>query len=149
MTGSTGIAALSLEGATIHSQSGLQRGKGLASELLGRMSHACKKRWQQVQCIVIDEISMISAHFLDLLDEVARVLKGNTVVFGNVRMVFVGDFGQLAPVADLIRRENGDNINLVKQQVKYAFQSPFWHKADLQLFRLNHCWRCDVLLRSF
>ena len=41
MTGSTGIAALSVEGATIHCQSGLQRGKGLASELLGRMSHAC------------------------------------------------------------------------------------------------------------
>ena len=63
MTGSTGIAALSIEEATILSQSGLHRGKGLASRLLGRMSHACKKRWQQVPCIVIDEISMTSAHF--------------------------------------------------------------------------------------
>ena len=58
--------------------------------------------------------------FLELLDEVARVLKGNSVVFGSVHMIFVGDFGQLAPVADLIRRDNGDNIKLLKEQVKYA-----------------------------
>ena len=29
-------------------------------------------------------------------------------------------------------------------QVKYAFHSPVWQKADIQLFRLNHCWRYDV-----
>ena len=50
-------------------------------------------------------------------------------------MIFVGDFGQLAHVADLIRRDNGagDNIELVKEQVKYAFKSPVWQKADIQL----------------
>ena len=47
---------------------------------------------------MVEEFSMLSARLYELLEEVARLAKGSTAVFGGVRLIFVGDVAQLSPV---------------------------------------------------
>ena len=142
ITGSTGVAALGLDGKTIHSQSGLQRGQGTADELIKRMHYKTKLRWKGVKCILIDEISMISERFLNLLDEVARAMKGKHEAFGGVRMIFVGDFAQLPPISDL--KQIVGAVRWKKAKAGYAFQSAAWEQAKVVCYRLGHCHRYDA-----
>ena len=54
-----------------------------------------------LQVIVIEEFSMLSAHFLDKLEAVARIAKSSREVFGGVRIILVGDAAKLALVNNL------------------------------------------------
>ena len=87
--------------ATIHSQSGLQRSCVDVSTLLSKMHRAVIKRGKKVKATVIEECSMLSGAFLDLLDQLLRKHQDATKPCGGFRMFLVADFGQLAPVPDL------------------------------------------------
>jgi len=50
--------------------------------------HAC-------QVLIIDEVSMVSAEFLEQLEQSARQLRGSTAPFGGIQLVLSGDFFQL------------------------------------------------------
>ncbi|KAL0042392.1 hypothetical protein WJX77_011014 [Trebouxia sp. C0004] len=50
--------------------------------------------------IVIEDFSMLSASFFELLEEVACRTKGSSLPFGGVRLMLVGDVAQLLPVGD-------------------------------------------------
>ena len=143
ITASTGLAALALDGATIHSMAGVQRGKGTAEELIEQMREGVKQRWKQVKAITIEEFSMLSAAFLDLLDAVARRLKWCNKPFGRVRIILVGDLAQLAPVPDL-QRNPGSGPNYRNVPAEYAFESKVWCNAKFKCYRLQHCWRYDI-----
>lgn len=48
ITASTGLAALALEGATIHSAAGVKRGNGLARDIVNEMKLGVRERWRLV-----------------------------------------------------------------------------------------------------
>ncbi len=50
--------------------------------------HAC-------QVLIIDEVSMVSAEFLEQLEQSARQLRGSKAPFGGIQLVLSGDFFQL------------------------------------------------------
>ncbi len=145
ITASTGLAALAVDGTTIHSMGGLQRGKGRADGLISQMRAGVRDRWRFVKVIVIEEFTMLSADFVDLLDEVARSMKKVNAPFGGVMVMLVGDLAQLAPVGDFQANPNpGSAVPWVKKKADYAFESAVLRRAGFKCYRLKHCWRYNI-----
>lgn len=96
----TGVAAVNLDGEaqTLNSYLGIGRGEGTPEEVLARMPKEAKLNWVRSGALVIDEVSMMSAKTLDLLDSIGRMVRTASLPMGGLQLVFVGDFFQLAPV---------------------------------------------------
>lgn len=106
----TGIAAINANGATIHSFFKLPFRPMLPDDpdlsLVGgrifeffKYKKDHKKLIQEVELIIIDEISMVRADMVDCIDRILRVYSNNMrTPFGGKQLVFVGDVFQLEPV---------------------------------------------------
>ena len=70
--------------------------------LVHSMKLTLKDPWKHVKVLFVVECSSMRAAFVDLLDEVAKVLKGNDSPFGGLRVILVADMAQLAPVPQVI-----------------------------------------------
>lgn len=101
VTASTGIAATHIGGTTIHSWSGL----GIRDEISERDEKWLKdndrllKRYNNVDILIIDEVSMIHGKRLDMVDQVARWLRESEEPFGGMQVVLTGDLFQLPPIS--------------------------------------------------
>ena len=98
----TGCAALLLNcnARTLHSWSGIKIAKGSKTDVIAsvfRNKHAIKN-WKKIQILIVDEISMMSMKILDIIEELARSIRHSSLPFGNIQVVFTGDFYQLPPV---------------------------------------------------
>ena len=158
ISASTGLAAMSIGGSTLHSLAGVQRGRGEAAQVIAKMKAWPKQRWKTVQVVVIDEVSMLSGRFMKLFDEVARRMKGSNSPFGGIRVIAVGDFGQLPPVPDTDKSPEDVGLGYVNRAADfqkidggYAFENEAWQRAHFKCFRLSHCWRygSDSRLTAF
>jgi hypothetical protein len=95
----TGIAALNVQGQTIHSFFGFPPRVITPSEASRRVSRKDLLRmYKNLEVLVIDEISMVRADMLDGIDSFLRVNRENFRPFGGVQVVFIGDMFQLPPV---------------------------------------------------
>ena len=115
----TGIAAINAKGTTIHSLFQLPFGTfipdaGLkfldgninfslnsSKTLIKHLNmRANKKRMiQELELLVIDEVSMLRADLLDAMDFALRYIRRvRNLPFGGVQMLFIGDLYQLPPV---------------------------------------------------
>ena len=103
-TASTGIAATHGHGTTIHAWSGIGVRETLNARDLDTLAanRRLATRIERTQVLVIDEISMLPARSLTLVDMVCRHIRGVPSPFGGLQVVLVGDFFQLPPV---VRRE--------------------------------------------
>jgi ATP-dependent DNA helicase PIF1 len=93
----TGVAAVNVQGQTIHSFFGFFPDITIAKAKKAKPRN--KELYKQVDTIVIDEISMVRADLLDCIDVFLRKwgkIKG--MAFGGVQMIFIGDLYQLPPV---------------------------------------------------
>jgi len=99
-TASTGIAATHGHGVTIHAWSGIGVRESLSARDLKLLTdnRRLATRIEKTQVLVIDEISMLSARTLGLVDTVCRQVRGVPSPFGGLQIVLVGDFFQLPPV---------------------------------------------------
>lgn len=76
-TATTGIAALNINGLTIHSWAGIDRGLEKPALIAGTLCATAKRRgafrrWLEADVLIIDEISMFSDQMLRVVDEVGR-----------------------------------------------------------------------------
>ena len=95
----TGIAALNVQGQTIHSFFGFPPRVITPSEASRRVSRKDLLRmYKNLEVLIIDEISMVRADMLDGIDSFLRVNRENFRPFGGVQVVFIGDMFQLPPV---------------------------------------------------
>lgn len=120
--GLTGCASVLLKcGAkTLHSWSGIGLGKG-AIEIVSHKVAANKYKrnnWRDVDLLIIDEVSMMSEHLIELLDMTAKKCRKNNRLFGGLQVIFSGDFYQLAPV--------GDRDDESKKTHNFCFESPLF-----------------------
>ena len=90
VTALTGAAAVSILGETTHG----------ACYLNSNLTTQHITEWKDVKMIIIDEISFASEKFLEKLNKYLNRLKetGNDKRFGDIPVVFAGDFTQLEPV---------------------------------------------------
>ncbi|GAA5952397.1 hypothetical protein JCM21900_003803 [Sporobolomyces salmonicolor] len=102
ITATTGIAALQVDGTTIHSWAGVGLGKEPISVLYDRIvgSKEKIKNWTGVKVLIIDEISMSSAELFSKMNILGKLLRGNPEPFGGLQLIISGDFFQLPPVPD-------------------------------------------------
>jgi len=138
ITASTGIAATHVGGMTIHAWSGIGIKRSLSDwdleALLER--EPLVRRVRMAHVLIIDEVSMLDAHTLTMVDSAVRTLRGNERPFGGLQVIFVGDFFQLPPVPsrDPERSREGS---------KFAFESPAWNEANPLHCYLNEQHRQD------
>lgn len=101
VTASTGIAATHIGGTTIHSWSGLgirdQLGPRDRQQLAGNAKLV--KRYNAADVLVIDEVSMLHGHRLDMVNEACKLLRKSDLPFGGLQVILVGDLFQLPPVS--------------------------------------------------
>ena len=54
------------------------------------------KKWKKIEVLVLDEIGMLGADFLDWMDVYVRKARRRPLeAFGGIQLIFVGDFAQL------------------------------------------------------
>lgn len=119
ITASTGIAATHVGGMTLHAWSGIGIADRMTPELLDSITNKehVAKRLQKAKVLIIDEVSMLSANVLSMVDEVVREVRHEPdLAFGGLQVVLVGDFFQLPPVS--------------RSKVEFAFESPVWGKLN-------------------
>ena len=128
----TGIAALNVNGQTIHSFFKFDFSpfpkvkKPLNSALI-----------KKLDLLIIDEVSMLNPAILDAIDLSLKKIRGTQEPFGGVSVMFVGDMFQLEPV---VRGET-------KKYFINEFGSTFFFEAKClkkifpEVFELNHKFR--------
>ena len=99
VTATTGIAAFSINGQTLHSaaQLPIREYRDLQGDSLQRL----QLRLEGKRFLIVDEMSMIGHKMLSSLDNRLRAGTGNQdIPFGGMSVILMGDFGQLPPVGD-------------------------------------------------
>jgi ATP-dependent DNA helicase PIF1 len=111
LTASTGIAALNIGGLTIHSFAKLGIGRDSLETILNKLAKDKKSLNRLLSCkiLAIDEISMLSAKFLNLLNSILKIVRQSNAPFGGVTMLCFGDFLQLPPI---IKEPEEDGLSL-------------------------------------
>ncbi|MBI3956946.1 MAG: AAA family ATPase [Candidatus Kerfeldbacteria bacterium] len=141
LTASTGIAATHISGHTIHSWSGIGIRTNLSRDDLAQIAQK-KRVAQQVRnshALIIDEVSMLAAATLSMVDAVCREIKKDRRPFGGMQVVLVGDFFQLPPIS---RRgdsadESSQLIDTSTATAEFAFASPAWRELKLTVCYLS------------
>jgi ATP-dependent exoDNAse (exonuclease V) alpha subunit len=132
VTASTGIAATHIGGRTIHSWSGIGIKEDLSEKEIKKIikNPLVYKRLTKTNVLIIDEISMLHAYQIDLINKILRTARKNAKPFGGMQIILSGDFFQLPPV----RKNAGTTVQLIDQ-------SQSWKEMDLKICYLSEQYR--------
>lgn len=97
VTSTTGTSAILFGGVTLHSFTGIGLGTESVDKIVKKIlnKHHLRKRWNELQVLVVDEISMMSPDLFDKLENIAREVRFDNRPFGGIQLVLSGDFCQL------------------------------------------------------
>jgi ATP-dependent exoDNAse (exonuclease V) alpha subunit len=135
----TGVAAVRAGGQTLHSFFRIKPGLIDTQSIMADMLKGEKKPWmiedenwlamiRELDRVVIDEISMVRADLLDMVDLTLKHHRDNPQPFGGVQMVFIGDLYQMAPVV----------TRLEAHAFEQLYSTAFFHGAKVvDRIRLN------------
>lgn len=132
----TGIAALHVEGQTIHSFFGFPPRPLDASHLERRRNW---RFYAGLNAIVIDEISMVRADWLDGIDLFLRNNTGRSEPFGGIRLVCMGDLFQLPPVVG--SPEEAAFLQKNYPEGPYFFCAKVFKKFPIDMIELREVYR--------
>ena len=148
ITSTTGISSSLVEGVTVHCFFGIglyKRVESLLKTFVGQgKSSELKKRLNELDLLLIDEVSMLGAKTLEILDFVARLYREDSRPFGGLQLVFSGDFYQLPAIREkrVFTSPLWKKLNIET----YEFQASVRHKNDLTFHRLLSRLRTGSLL---
>ena len=132
VTASTGIAAQLLGGKTIHSWSGI----GITNKKFKqpeKSEWAARERLENVDVLVIDEVSMLPAYLFTRLDALLKFIRRSKAPFGGVQLIVMGDFLQLPPVGKKGERNNdGDLVDS-----GFCIRTEAWKNASFRALYLD------------
>lgn len=111
VTATTGLAATHINGTTIHSWSGIGIYDELPEDFEDELLKTRRDIIEATDILVVDEISMLHDYRLDMVDYVARKVRGDERPFGGIQVVLCGDFFQLPPVNREDSREGSFVVN--------------------------------------
>lgn len=139
LTSTTGVSSYNLRAMTIHSFTGIgvfKVGDKVESVIkkmkkFSRTYEQIKTRVRKYSIIVIDEVSMLGKGFLEMINEILKIVRGNDRVFGGYQVIFTGDFMQLPPVND-----------------NYCFYSDVWKELNFKVIQLTKLYRFNDDLYS-
>lgn len=132
LTATTGVAAQSIGGYIINQFLHLGKPKsGKYQSLFNRLcnDNVVLDRVGNLRVLVIDEASMLSSELFEFLDQMFKIVRGNSTFFGGVKLVLSLDILQLPPVDG-----------------SYFFLSKIWAQSvekSLYVSYLTKNWRFD------
>ncbi len=145
----TGIAAINAGGSTMHSffklpfhplppddpNLSLQRNR--IHEFF-KYTKPHRKLLEQIELVIIDEISMVRADIIDAVDRILRVYSRNLrEPFGGKQILLVGDVFQLEPV---VKNDERDILNRF-YPTPYFFSARVFQEIDLVSIELQKVYR--------
>ena len=143
----TGIAAINAGGVTLHSFFKLPFHPLLPNDsrfsnrnIKGTLKYnnEKKKLLQEVELIIIDEISMVRADIIDFIDKVLRIYSRNMrEPFGGKQLLLVGDIYQLEPV---VREEDRKLLNPFYTSA-FFFEAKIFQQMQLVSIELTKVYR--------
>nr|VFK50135.1 MAG: UvrD-like helicase C-terminal domain-containing protein [Candidatus Kentron sp. TUN]VFK51155.1 MAG: UvrD-like helicase C-terminal domain-containing protein [Candidatus Kentron sp. TUN] len=142
VTAPTGVAAINAGGVTLHSFFQIPFGPFVPGSEAHKRNHyrfskEKKRIINNLDLLVIDEISMVRADLLDGVDAALRRYRRNQLPFGGVQLLMIGDLHQLSPVA----KENEWNILRQHYSSPYFFNSNALGQSGLVPIELTHIYR--------
>lgn len=132
----TGVAALALRAATIHSLFRLP--VGVVDTCALQPDERFGPVLRKMERLVIDEISMVRADLLDGIDARLRHLRNPDMPFGGVQVVMVGDFLQLPPV---VIDEDRQLLERLGYATPFAFSAKALESTPIRVATLTRVWR--------
>lgn len=148
----TGVAAIHASGSTIHSMFGLPLkafipvddpvDHNIANNPYSLRKHLKYRRdkrklLQELELLIIDEISMVRADVLDEVDFALRYVRRNSLPFGGVQVLAIGDLFQLSPV---VRRSEWPTLSPYYSK-PYFFESKVWKNLGALTLELKKVYR--------
>jgi len=132
----TGVAAIRVKGQTIHSFFGFP-------PKVIQTSHINKVRQiellQNLETLIIDEISMVRADVFDAIDYSLRVhRKKLTQPFGGVQVIIFGDLFQLPPVVNM---DESSLLERIYPNGQFFFHSNIFQDAQFKTLELQSIYR--------
>ncbi|TDQ06183.1 ATP-dependent DNA helicase [Pedobacter metabolipauper] len=132
----TGVAAMNAKGTTINSffqlppgsffpgdiaLENLQSGILSIQSMVSDLSYSREKinLFNDLELLVIDEVSMVRCDLLDVIDAILRAVRKNNAPFGGIQVLLIGDLFQLPPVT---KREDWAFLSR-------AYPSPYFFDA--------------------
>lgn len=134
ITASTGIAATHLQGQTIHSWSGIGVKDSLTADDIEKIitTDKIKRNYKKTKTLIIDEISMLHKHQLDMVDTIARLILQKDQPFGGIQVIVCGDFFQLPPI---------HSERTFNQEKHFAFEATSWEQGKFHVCYLHEQYR--------
>jgi ATP-dependent exoDNAse (exonuclease V) alpha subunit len=130
----TGVAALAIGGQTIHSLLRLPLGI-IADRELGFIPKESLAVLANLDALVIDEISMVSADVLDAIDRrLKQAKRRRNTAFGGIQLIMFGDPYQLSPVV------SGQAEKAYFQdhyRSPWFFDAKVWRETEMTTFELD------------
>ncbi len=118
----TGVAALNVQGETIHSFFGFKPGIAV-QEIQENPPRRRLALYKNLEILVVDEVSMVRADLLDCVDAFLKAARKSKRPFGGVQCVFIGDLHQLPPV---VRQDEREAL-----AERYGAATPHFFHADV------------------
>lgn len=129
----TGVAALNVKGATIHSFFRFPP-RVLMDEDIVQVRD--RRLYQKLDLLIVDEVSMVRADVIDGMDRFLRLNgRDENAPFGGTQLLLVGDLFQLPPV-----------VTTAEETVLFSrhYESPFFFSAKA----LEHCQLAPIELEK-
>ncbi len=139
----TGVAALNVNGQTIHSF--FKFHPQTTINKIRRVKREDAEMYKEIDVIIIDEVSMLRADLMDFIDRFMR-LNGRHPgkAFGGVQMLLIGDLLQLPPI---VGEDEKDYFNSLYES-PYFFSSSSYQSAEFIKKELQEVYRQDAKSQS-
>jgi ATP-dependent exoDNAse (exonuclease V) alpha subunit len=132
----TGVAAVNVQGQTIHSFFGFK--PDITPSGVKKINPRRKNLYKKLEIVIIDEISMVRADLLDCVNAFLQIHgPKKKQPFGGVQMIFFGDLYQLPPVVTGRERE----IFKTHYPSPYFFDAHCFADLNMELIELEKVYR--------
>ncbi len=142
----TGVAALNVQGQTIHSFFGFPAKFFGTDEIKKRRD---VRLYKKLEVLIIDEISMVRAEMIDHIDRFLRINRDDFRPFGGVQVVFFGDLFQLPPIVSTPEEQHFfqtyyESPYFFSAKVFKDSPSVFYEKFEMEMLELKKVYRQEA-----
>ena len=137
----TGVAALNVGGQTIHSFFALSteiQNSDDQEAVADGLGYKRREVLNGIDALIIDEISMVSADIMNMIDAKLKLARHNRLPFGGCQIIAFGDLYQLPPV---VRSGQASRYIEDRYGTVYFFGADEIRKRPFRVIELQHVYR--------
>jgi ATP-dependent exoDNAse (exonuclease V) alpha subunit len=134
----TGVAALNVQGQTIHSLFGFPPRLILPENV--KPNRRYRRLFENLDTLIIDEISMVRADVMEAIDIALRMNRNSSRPFGGVQVILFGDLYQLPPI---VSTQEEKYYFSQRYASAYFFSADCFDMIDLEMIELRIVYRQD------